>query len=71
LKKKEPRIKITQPPTIKGHRRQIQQAFQNLISNALKFHNTDVIPFINITSEKISGIDARLPLSEKENQQQF
>ena len=71
IEEKRAQIKITQLPTIRGHRRQIQQAFQNLISNALKFHNTDVIPFINITSEKISGIDARLPLSEKENQQQF
>ena len=40
-------------PTIKGYNRQIQQLFQNLISNALKYSKTDVHPRIDITANEV------------------
>ena len=54
-------------PTIKGNRRQLQQLFHNLISNALKYSKTDMLPEIRITSRKIKGADVavRLPLEEQ------
>ncbi|WP_165958269.1 PAS domain S-box protein [Segetibacter sp. 3557_3] len=42
-------------PLIKGHRRQIQQLFQNLITNALKFSKPGVQPEILISASIISG----------------
>lgn len=35
-------------PVVQGYRRQLQQVFQNLISNAIKYHKTDLPPTINI-----------------------
>lgn len=42
-------IYVPQLPIIKGYTRQIQQLFQNLISNALKYCRTGVTPEITIT----------------------
>lgn len=50
-------------PIIKGHKRQIQQLFQNLISNALKFSKPDVQPKIHISAQVVRGNETgqRLP----------
>jgi light-regulated signal transduction histidine kinase (bacteriophytochrome) len=42
-------------PTILGYRRQLQQLFQNLISNALKYSKANVPPHIVISAERVSG----------------
>jgi PAS domain S-box-containing protein len=42
-------------PVVKGQRRQLQQLFQNLISNALKYTRPEVSPQIRISSQKIQG----------------
>lgn len=44
-------------PTILGDESQLQQLFQNLLSNALKFHKPNVTPFIRVTSQKIAATD--------------
>lgn len=67
IEEKKAEIKMTKLPTIKGHRRQMQQAFQNLISNALKFNKQHVAPVISITSKKIYGSDTGLTLSQEES----
>jgi light-regulated signal transduction histidine kinase (bacteriophytochrome) len=41
--------------TMKGHQRQLQQVFQNLIGNALKYNKPDVPPVISIQCDKIAG----------------
>ena len=43
--------------TTQGHFRQLQQAFQNLISNALKYSKPDTPPRIHISCEQIDGKD--------------
>lgn len=40
-------------PTVMGYRRQLQQMFQNLVSNALKYSKDDVPPHITISSEVV------------------
>ncbi len=45
---------VEELPTITGNQALIQQLFQNLVGNALKYHRTDAAPEIRITS----GIDA-------------
>jgi signal transduction histidine kinase len=52
---KKATIEVGSLPTIRGHRRQMQQLFQNLLSNALKYSKEDVLPVISITSREVSG----------------
>lgn len=42
-------------PTVKGHRRQLQQLFQNLIGNALKYSKADTAPVVSISARAVSG----------------
>jgi hypothetical protein len=57
--------------TIRGHHRQLQQAFQNLLSNALKYSKPGIPPVIHITSQKLKGVDAPVNLTAEESQQMF
>jgi signal transduction histidine kinase len=45
-------------PVIGGNKRQLQQLFQNVISNSLKYSRADVPPEINITCKRVTGKDA-------------
>lgn len=53
VQEKQAVIHIGTLPTIKGYKRQLQQLFQNLISNALKYSRSDVIPQINISASMV------------------
>jgi signal transduction histidine kinase len=46
-------IKVGQLPQVNGYKRQLQQLFQNLISNALKYSKKNIPPQIEIISEEI------------------
>ena len=52
---KTARFNVGNLPTIKGNRRQIQQLFYNLISNALKYSKASTPPEIVITARKVLG----------------
>jgi signal transduction histidine kinase len=54
-------IKLDPLPTIKGHRRQLQQLFQNLISNAIKYHKPGILPEVHISCRK-AGDDVPVPM---------
>ena len=49
------RVTVGQLPLIQGHRRQIQQVFQNLIGNALKYQKAGTAPEISIHSQEVKG----------------
>ena len=53
-------------PEIKGQERQIQQLFQNLIGNSIKYSRPGVAPVVDISAEEISGNAVPLELSEEE-----
>ena len=55
-------VEIDKLPVIKGQRRQIQQLFQNLLTNALKYSRKDVAPHVRITSKVIKSeeVDERV-----------
>ncbi|HEU4903053.1 MAG TPA: PAS domain-containing protein, partial [Flavisolibacter sp.] len=52
---KKAEITICQLPVVKGHRRQLQQLFQNLIGNSLKYSKPGILPVIGITCSQVSG----------------
>jgi PAS domain S-box-containing protein len=66
IKEKEAKVYADKLPVVKGHRRQIQQLFTNLIVNALKYSKPDVAPEIKIAYQLISGQETGLPLTPEE-----
>ena len=50
-------VNIGELPTIVGEASQLNQLFQNLISNALKFRQTDTAPHIQITARTVKAAD--------------
>ncbi len=46
-------VNVGELPKVQGYTRQLQQMFQNLISNALKYSNADISPVIEISAAKV------------------
>jgi signal transduction histidine kinase len=63
IKEKQAVIHLCDLPTIHGHRRQIQQLFQNLISNALKYSKEEVTPVIQFSAQRLKGKPEGVALS--------
>ncbi len=64
-------IKIYELPTIYGNRRQMQQLFQNLISNSLKYSKADIPPFIQIRCEIIKGKNVSQIINSEDLKKEF
>lgn len=54
---KKARIKVHDLPSVKGYKRQLQQLFQNLVSNALKYNKPGIAPVVAINSQIVTGRD--------------
>ncbi|MEI6950787.1 PAS domain-containing protein [Paraflavisolibacter sp. H34] len=46
-------------PVVQGNRRQLQQLFQNLISNALKYSQPGIAPHIQVSARKVRPSEVR------------
>ncbi|WP_165958157.1 PAS domain-containing protein [Segetibacter sp. 3557_3] len=57
--------------SIKGHHRQLQQAFQNLLANALKYAKPGGVPHIKVSCNKVVGKETPLALPEREHERAF
>jgi PAS domain S-box-containing protein len=55
IKESRAKINCTGLPKIKGSKVQMRQLFSNLISNAIKYGKSEVVPEIDIFSEKVAG----------------
>jgi PAS domain S-box-containing protein len=55
IEEKGATIEIGKLPTIQGRPRQLQQMFENLIANALKYSKEEVKPVVSVSSQQISG----------------
>ncbi len=53
IAEKNATVHVDKLPNVNGYRRQLQQLFQNLVSNALKYSRPGVLPSIHISAEKI------------------
>ena len=62
IEEKKAALQAEQLPTVKGYRRQLQQLFQNLIGNALKYSKKDMPPDIDIRFRTISGAELQMPI---------
>lgn len=71
IREKGAKITVDKLPTITGHRRQMQQLFTNLISNALKYSKPDVTPEVQITAAIVRGEAIGLPLTPEELGRQY
>ncbi|AUD05365.1 PAS domain-containing protein [Spirosoma pollinicola] len=56
-------VRVDSLPTVWGNSSQLNQLFQNLLSNALKFNRVGVLPQIRISCQSVAAID--LPSSVK------
>lgn len=64
-------VHIAKLATIKGHQRQLQQLFHNLVGNALKYSKPGTPPEIHISCSIVAAPDAGLVLSPEELKQRF
>jgi signal transduction histidine kinase len=71
IQEKQAEFIIDRRPTIKGNRRQIQQLFQNLLSNSLKYSKADQRPIIQISCEIKLGRDTSAKIEGEEGNQYF
>ena len=62
IEEKRAMIQVEHLPVVKGYRRQLQQLFQNLVGNALKYSKKDTPPHIVIKAQTIMGGDLQLSL---------
>lgn len=68
IEEKGGRIEAETLPIIKGRPRQLQQLFENLLGNALKYSKADETPVIKISSRLVKGKEVPLAFIEKEKQ---
>ena len=71
ITEKDATVNVGKLPTIKGYRRQIQQLFQNLVGNALKYNKPGVSPIVTITSRLLTGRESGFNLPEKKIDTQY
>jgi signal transduction histidine kinase len=71
IAQKQATISVPKLFTFTGHQRQLQQAFQNLIGNSLKYARPGIPVQITIDYTKIKGNDTGLLVSSEELQQYF
>ena len=55
LEEKNGKVKVGNLPRIKGNKVQMEQLFENLISNSLKYRRSNVPPIIEISHSEING----------------
>ena len=71
IEEKNAEIIVNPCLTIQGQHRQLQQAFQNLIGNALKYNKPESKPRIEITCSRVWGKETDLTLTSEEQQKEY
>ena len=72
LEEKQANVRIQNKlPVIKGNQRQLQQLFQNILSNSLKYSKAEEPPVIDISSRVIKGKDADVPILPENGEREY
>jgi PAS domain S-box-containing protein len=71
IEEKKATVFVNSLPVIQGYHRQLQQAFQNLIGNALKYCRPGVAPYITISSQSMQGKTSGLHLPVEELEKEY
>jgi hypothetical protein len=71
IEEKGATIHVGKLPTVKGHRRQLEQLFHNLIGNALKYSKAGCPLEITITSQEVNGAETPLELLQEKGNHGF
>ena len=71
VQEKDAVIRVDALPVVQGHARQLHQAFQNLLDNALKYSQPDVQPRVHIRSRMVYGADLPESVLKLDMSQQF
>ncbi|NJB70037.1 PAS domain S-box-containing protein [Saonia flava] len=77
IKRTNTSITMDQLPVLKAYRTEVRLLFQNLISNAIKFHKEGVFPRIHISAKEDDGYwrfsvqDNGIGIAEKDNRNVF
>jgi PAS domain S-box-containing protein len=67
IEEKQAVIQVNALPVVKGYKRQLQQLFQNLISNALKYSKPGVVPQITVRARVVTREEVRPNLPPEKN----
>ncbi|HEU4470718.1 MAG TPA: PAS domain-containing protein, partial [Flavisolibacter sp.] len=62
IAEKKASITIGPLPVVRGHRRQLQQLFLNLVGNAIKYSKQDVPPEVKVKASLVDTSDDSLPI---------
>ncbi|WP_207493866.1 PAS domain-containing sensor histidine kinase [Aridibaculum aurantiacum] len=65
------KITIDNLPTISAHKRQLQQLFQNLLTNALKYRKPGVPPEISISCSRLKGSETPVLMPAEHASKEF
>ena len=71
ITERDAQVHVQKLGMIQGDSIHLQQLFQNLISNSLKYSRMEVTPQITISATIIAGADTGLELNDQERQQQY
>ena len=68
---KEAKVETNKLPLVLGDPRQLRQLFQNLMSNAFKYHKKNEAPYIVITSEIVERENIHATTNAARNEEKF
>jgi signal transduction histidine kinase len=71
VEQKHARIRTSKLCSVKGNRRQWEQAFQNLLSNAMKYNRPGIAPDITISCKQATASDFAAFITPEERRRNF